>query len=85
MRPTLSDIEEAICSGSDRRGNYTISRRENVEFAPGGKFYKEINGNYGRYQYFISRDGFPKKPICCPEAMDFSDELSEKEFDKIFA
>ncbi len=77
--------EEIICSGSDRRGNYTVSRVENVEFAPSGKFYKAGNGNYGRYQYFISRDALPKKPISCPEAMDFSDELSEKEFDEIFA
>ncbi len=84
MAVELSDQIETICSGSDRRGNYSISRRENIQFAPGGKFYNEKNKDYGRYQYFLNRSGKSPEKIGSVEAMDYCDSLNKEEFHKFF-
>ncbi len=85
MSTALSEKEEIICSGKDRKGNYTVSRKELIEFAPGGKFYSKINGNYGRYQYFLNREGKYSEKINTIGAMDYSsDFISDEHYDLIF-
>ena len=86
MSVELSEQVETLCSGSDRKVKRIryYQKREGYEFAPGGKFFNQKNGDYGRYQYFLNRVGKSAEQIGSVEAMDYCDSLTKEEFRKFF-